>query len=351
MISPTVEIDGRKIGAGHPCFIVGEVGQAHEGSLGMAHSYIDAIADAGADAVKFQTHIAEAEGTVEEKFRVRVFPQDETRRDYWRRTAFTEKQWRRLKEHADERELVFLSSPFSVEAVELLQRIGVKGWKIGSGETNNLPMLKRIVQSRLPVLLSTGMSYWAEIDESVRLLEEGGAPFVLYQCSSSYPTPPEKIGLNVIARMKERYGAPVGLSDHSGRACVGIAAHALGADSIENHVTFHKKSFGPDVPASLTVDEFGEMVRSIRFMEKVYAHPVDKDAEAKGLEGMRSLFTKSVVPRSTIRKGARLSEENLTAKKPGGGIPAADLEKLVGKRAARDLEADEIFSWEDLVDE
>ena len=167
-------IGARDVGEGSPCFLIAEVALAHDGSLGMAHAYVDAAADAGADAVKFQTHIAAAESTPEEQFRVKVFPQDATRFAYWERTAFNEDQWRGLKKHADERGIEFLSSPFSTAAVEMLRRIGVKAWKVGSGETNNTLLLEEIAKGREPVLLSTGMSYWEEIDAVVESMRSRG---------------------------------------------------------------------------------------------------------------------------------------------------------------------------------
>src|SRR5262245_14472502 len=150
-----------------PCLIVGEVAQAHEGSLGFAHAYIEAIATTGADAVKFQTHIAAAESTPLEPWRVKFSEQDASRYDYWKRMEFTEDQWCGLKKHADEKGLKFLSSPFSVEAVELLTRVGVSAWKIASGEVSNTQMFERIAATKLPVILSSGMSPLSEIDMAV----------------------------------------------------------------------------------------------------------------------------------------------------------------------------------------
>lgn len=346
-----IRIGHKTAGDGRPCFIIGEVGQAHDGSLGFAHSFIDAIADAGADAVKFQTHIPEAESTAEETFRVKVFPQDATRPDYWRRTRFTEPQWAELKSHADERGLVFLSSPFSIQAAEMLLRIGVKGWKIASGETNNLEMLRSMMGSGLPFLVSTGMSYMREVDATVALLREHNAPFILYQCTNRYPCPPEHLGLNLISEYRERYGCPVGLSDHSGRVCAGVAAHAMGACSLEVHVTFHRAMFGPDVPASLTVEELAQLVGDIRFLETARAHPVEKDAETKSLETVRNLFTKSLVPAKDIPAGTAIEADHLVSKKPGTGIPANERDKVIGKRAGRLLKKDELIHWCDLKDE
>src|SRR2546426_1172658 len=174
------------------CLIVGEVAQAHDGSLGMAHAFIDAIANAGADAVKFQTHIAAAESTPAEPWRVKFSLQDATRYDYWKRMELTEHQWRGLKQHADERKLIFLSSPFSIEAVEMLQRVGLAAWKVASGEISNVPMFERMLASRLPIILSTGMSPWNELDAAVKKDQRTRLVPTVLQCSSGAPSPPAK---------------------------------------------------------------------------------------------------------------------------------------------------------------
>src|SRR5262249_19436305 len=171
-------------------WVIGEVAQAHDGSLGMAHAYIDAIANNGADAVKFQTHIAAVESTPGEPWRVQFSQQDATRYDYWKRMEFTEPQWHGLKKHAEEKGLQFLSSPFSIEAVELLTPVGVTAWKVASGEVTNTPMLEQIVATRLPIILSTGMSPLSEIDTAVEQIKASRLPLTVLQCSSAYPCPP-----------------------------------------------------------------------------------------------------------------------------------------------------------------
>ena len=187
------------------CLIIGEVAQAHDGSLGLAHSFIDAIAGAGADAVKFQTHIAAAESTLAEPWRVKFSPQDESRYAYWKRMEFTENQWIELKRHADERGLLFLSSPFSLEAVELLEKVGVAAWKIASGEVSGSQMFERMAATKLPVFLSTGMSTLQEIDRAVERIKSRGLQVVVLQCTTAYPCPPEKVGLNLIPFFRDRY--------------------------------------------------------------------------------------------------------------------------------------------------
>jgi len=338
----------RPVGRGAPCLVVAEVAQAHDGSLGTAHAFIDAAADAGADAVKFQTHIAAAESSPGEPFRVKFSRQDANRYDYWRRMEFSEEQWAGLASHAAERDILFMSSPFSLAAVELLERLDVPGWKIGAGETSNVPMLNRLAATRKPVLLSSGMSGWAELDKAVATLREGGTPVGVYQCTTAYPCPPERLGLNVLAELRARYGCPVGLSDHSGTVFAGLAAATLGANMLEVHITLSRRAFGPDVPASVTVEELAELVRGVRFVERALAHPVDKEAAARELDDVRKLFTKSVVLTRDLSSGHRLQAEDLDVRKPGSGWPAAKMGELIGRQLKRSLPALHFLSESDL---
>jgi N-acetylneuraminate synthase len=330
------------------CLIVGEVAQAHDGSLGLAHAYIDAIANAGADAVKFQTHIAAAESTLAEPWRVRFSKQDATRYDYWKRMEFTEPQWQGLKEHATDRNLLFLSSPFSVEAVDLLSRVGVAAWKVASGEVSNRAMFDRMAATGLPMLLSTGMSSLAEIDAAVKCIQGRKLSLTVLQCTSAYPCPPEKVGVNLIPLFQERYGCHVGLSDHSGTIFAGLAAIMLGIRVLEVHVTLSREMFGPDVSSSVTTDELRQLVVGAQFIQRMKDHPVDKDAMATSLAPLRDLFTKSVVARTALASGTVLEERHLAVKKPGSGIPASRLPELVGRRLKRELVADSLIRETDL---
>jgi len=341
----------RRSGAGRldsGCLVIGEVAQTHDGSLGTAHAFIDAIADSGADAVKFQTHIAAAESTSAEPWRVRFSRQDETRYDYWKRMEFTEAQWTGLREHAEERGLWFLSSPFSLEAVEMLERVGVAAWKVASGEASNEGMLDAMVSTGRAILLSTGMSPLSEIDRAVARVAAHGVPLVLFQCTSAYPCPPEKVGLNLIPFFRERYGCGVGLSDHSGTIYPGLAAATLGIAALEVHVTLSREMFGPDVPVSVTPGELGQLVQGIRFIEKMMANPLDKNQIAQETAGLRDLFTKSVVARVDLACGTVLRKEHLAGKKPGTGIPVVRLDEIIGRRLRRDIKADELLRETDL---
>jgi N,N'-diacetyllegionaminate synthase len=338
----------RRVGDGQPLFVVVEVGQAHDGSLGTAHAFIDIIAQAGGDAVKFQTHIAAAESTPDEPFRVEFSYQDASRYDYWKRMEFTGDQWRGLAEHAREKGLEFLSSPFSLEAVDLLDRLSVPAWKIGSGEIANDQLLARLLGSGKPILVSTGMSSVAEIDTIVGRIRKTRTPCLLYQCTSLYPCPPEQVGLQVLQKFRSRYQVPVGLSDHSGSPWFGVAAAALGAASVEVHITMSRESFGPDVSASLTPDDLARMVRGIREVKTSLQTPVDKDAFAVAHTELRSLFGRGIITRESLKKGTRLTEEMLTTKKPANGLPPSSMPELIGRIVRRDLPADYFILREDL---
>ncbi|MBV9030277.1 MAG: N-acetylneuraminate synthase family protein [Pseudonocardiales bacterium] len=326
----------------HHVVVIGEVGQAHDGSLGTAHAFIDAIAGAGADAVKFQTHIAAAESRTDEPWRVRFSYADDTRYEYWKRMEFTAHAWAGLRRHAQDRGLAFLSSPFSLEALDLLRRVGVAAWKVASGEVGNPQLLDAVARTGAPVLLSSGMSGWAELDGAVaRLRAAGAGRLAVLQCTSAYPVAPERVGINVLGEIRERYGCATGLSDHSGTIFPALAAVALGARVVEVHVTLSREMFGPDVAASVTTSELALLVEGVRYIGRALAAPVDKDEVATELAPMRALFGRSLVASHALPAGHVLQPGDLTAKKPAGGVPPARLESLLGRRLRRALRADE----------
>lgn len=339
----------KKMNLANGPFIIAEIGLSHEGSLGLAMAYIDACADAGANAVKFQTHIADAESSEKEPWRVHFSKQDDRRIDYWRRTSFTEEQWLLLREHAENKNLYFLSSPFSNEAVDLLERIGVHAWKVASGELTNDFLFDRICQSKLPVLISTGMSRLDEVDLVVDRLKENRVPYAILQCTSMYPTPPEKLGLNVLETYRKRYSCPVGLSDHSGAIFASLAAAALGATIFEVHVVFSRQMFGPDVGSSLELDELEQLVKGVRYIDTALANPVDKDDLAVELSSMRGLFTKSLVACRDINAGQTLTRELVTAKKPGTGISVERACEYFGRVLAKNITSGHYLEESDFV--
>jgi len=344
----SISIGDRQFGGGAPCLLIAEVAQAHDGSLGQAHALVDAAADVGADVIKFQTHIAAEESTLEEPFRVNFSRQDETRYAYWKRMEFTEDQWKGLAIHARERGLLFMSSPFSDAAVKMLHGIGVPAWKLGSGEVYNGSLINLISQTGLPVLISTGMSYWHEIDEAVKTMANEGIPYAVFQCTSKYPTPLEQVGVNVIQEMRERYQCPVGLSDHSGNIYTALMALAQGCDMLELHVTFDRRMFGPDTSSSVTFQEFEVIHDAREAFYRIAQNPVDKDALARSMGLARSAFGKSLAPIRTLEVGTIIDESMLTFKKPATGLKKSDLDDVIGKRLVRRIEPKELIRWSDL---
>lgn len=343
-----ISIGSKTIAQGARPFIIAEVAQAHDGSLGMAHAYIDLAARVGADAVKFQTHIAAAESTQDEQFRIKFSKQDETRYDYWRRMEFTAEQWAGLAAHAADKNIVFLSSAFSIDAVELLKKIGMPAWKIGSGEFRSTEMMQVMAATGAPILLSTGMSHYDEIARGVSWFRAHNTPFALFQCTSKYPTPLEEVGLNVIDRLHNDHNCPVGLSDHTGTVFPSLAAMARGAAMIEVHITFDRGMFGPDVPASLIPAEMELLCRARDAFSIMDANPVDKDDMAAKMKTMRGLFTKSIAPVRDLPSGTTLTADMLVPRKPGTGIPYSEKDRLVGKCLRQDVRADRIIKWDDI---
>jgi N,N'-diacetyllegionaminate synthase len=329
--------------------VIAETAQAHDGSLGMLHAYIDAVRGTGADAIKFQTHIADAESSPHEPFRVKFSRQDETRFAYWKRMEFSPEHWRGLKSHCDEAGLEFISSPFSVAAVELLESLGVGRYKIASGEISNFLMLEKIARTGKPVLLSTGMSSFDEIAACVKFFRSfGSTALSILQCTTAYPAPPEKLGLNVLQELRERFDLPVGLSDHSGTIFPSLAAVTLGASVLEIHVTFHKAMFGPDVMASVTIEELATLVRGVRFIETALANPVRKD-DVESYRASKTIFGKSLAVNKDMRRGAVVSYDDLESKKPlGRGIPASEYRSVLGRRLNKDLGKYTFLTAEDL---
>jgi sialic acid synthase SpsE len=323
-------------------FVIAEAGMNHDGSLRNAIRMAEVAAECGADAIKFQLHDADAETTRDAP--PPPYFTHESRWEYFNRTAFDDEEWQTLKEACDRAGIEFFCSVFSLAALERLEAIGAARYKIGSGEVTNLALVRAAAETGKPVLVSSGMSSWAELDAAV---EAAGERVTVLQCTSAYPTPPERVGLNLIAELRERYGKPVGLSDHTLGPFAAFAAVALGAVAIEKHFTLSKEMYGPDAALALEPYELEELVDGIREIERMLASPVDKDDVAAFAE-MKRVFEKSVVAVTDIPAGAVLAEDMLGAKKPGTGIPARRLPELVGRRARNDIAADSVIAEGDV---
>lgn len=328
-------------------YYIAEIGQAHEGSLGILHSYIDAVATTGVNAIKFQMHIAEAESSIHEPFRVKFSFEDQTRYDYWKRMEFTLEQWKEIKSHCDEVGLDFICSPFSNLAVDWLEEIGIKYYKIGSGEVNNLLILEKIAQTGKPVIVSSGMSSYEELDITVSFLRRKKVNFSLLQCTTAYPTKPTQYGFNVINELKERYKVSVGFSDHSAKVATNIAAIALGAEILEFHVVFDRNMFGPDTKSSLTIAETKQLVNDCNDVYIASQHPINKN-DNSDFTTLKSIFEKSLAINKDLPKGHILSFEDLEAKKPKGfGINANNFESIIGRKLSRDINQWDFLNEED----
>ena len=329
-------------------YIIAEVAQMHDGSLGQAHAFIDALANVGIDAVKFQTHIAQEESSPNEPFRVEFSYEDSSRFDYWKRMEFSESQWVGLKKHADEANLDFLSSPFSKKAVEMLERIGVPAWKIGSGEIFDPVIIQEIIKTNKPIIFSNGMSTNEEIESQIKFFESSNVDFCLLECTTQYPTKANEIALGQLDRYKNEYGIKFGLSDHSGEIYPSLAAVTLGAVIIEVHVTFSPFMFGPDTSSSLTIERLQELVTGIRFVDEMINSKADKDEMANIYKDTKKIFTKSLYAAKDISPSKKIQFEDLASRKPNNGIASSNYHLVVGKKTIRPIKQGELLNWKDL---
>ena len=329
-------------------FIIVEIAQAHNGSLTAAHRYIDALSTTGVNAIKFQTHIAEAESSIYEPFRVKFTEEYATRFDYWKAMQFTLEEWKGLKAHCEEVGLEFMSSPFSNAAVDLLEQVGVKTYKIGSGEVNNFLLLEKIAQTGKSIILSSGMSSFDELDKTVEFLKSKHVEFSILQCTTSYPTKPEQYGLNVIQELKSRYHVPVGFSDHSAKIETCIAATVLGAEILEFHAVFSRNDFGPDVTSSLTIEDIKILSEAVRNIVKAQINTVDKSDNSKFSE-LKSIFEKSLAINKDLQSGHIIQFSDLEAKKPANkGIPASNFENIIGKQIIENMKKWDFLTIDDI---
>ena len=322
-------------------YIIAEIGMNHDGSFGNAKCLIRAAADAGVNAVKFQMHIAEEE-MLESAPNPPYFT-DETRWEYFSRTAFSDQQWSLLKDYAHEKDVDFIVSPFSVEAVRRLVEIGVDAFKIASGEVNNPFLLRAVQLSGVPVVLSTGMSTYKELDEAMNVLNKGNAVCAILQCSSRYPCEPQAVGLNVMEDLQCRYpDISIGLSDHTFKNYASFAAVTKGALVVERHFTLTKNGYGSDAKFSLLPEEMQDLVCGIRDIEVMLTNDIVKD-NIDVYKIMRYTFCKSIVAAVDIPKGTVLVFEHLTAKKPAAGILASKLSDVIGKKVKKAILKNELI--------
>lgn len=334
-----IHIGNRKIGGGHPVWIVAEVSANHNQSLERAEALIHAAAESGADAVKFQTYTADTMTIPcdNEYFRIKGTAwEGRTLYDLYEEAA-TPWEWHlRLMHLAEELGLMFFSTPFDVTAVDFLEKLKVPCHKIASFEIVDIPLLKKVGATGKPVIMSTGMATLAEIDEAIRTLRDNGnKELLLLKCTSSYPAPPEEINLCTIPHLAEAFGCPVGLSDHTSGSAVAVAAAALGATIIEKHFTLSRADGGPDAFFSMQPDEFGLMVRDIRTAERAMGRVSYglTEQERDGIVFRRSLFVVE-----DVRAGEPLTEKNVRSIRPGHGLHTRHYSEILNRKALGDIE-------------
>ena len=328
--------------------IIAEVGQAHDGSLGLAHSFIDALSDTGVDIVKFQTHVADAESSEYESFRINFSYEDVTRYDYWKRMEFTLEQWKGLADHCTEVGLEFMSTPSCLAAVDLLEKLDVKRYKVGSGDISNKLLLQKLALTNKPVIISTGMSTIDEIQHALNVFPNPKKTISLLQCTSKYPTQPSDIGLNFINEYQSIFDCPIGFSDHSGTIYPCLAAAALGCAIVEFHIVFDKKMFGPDSTSSLTIKEVQQLVKGIRYISDANNNQVAKGTQ-NHIKHMKSIFGKSLAVNKDLKKGHIITFDDLESKKPPGyGINAELYERVLGRELIKSKIMYDYLNYEDL---
>lgn len=330
-------------------YIIAEIGQAHDGSLGTAHRLIDLAAEAGAHAVKFQMHFADIESGPEEQWRVNFSYQDSTRYDYWKRMEFTYAQWEGLVRHCGEKKVDFMCSPFSVHAAETLAKLGTKHFKIASGEVNNYLMLDYINKVAEKIYLSTGMSDLDEVQKTIDRFDRPTERLCLLQCTTAYPVPLEDVGINIISEYSSRFKVnAVGLSDHSGKLSPVLMSYFKGARVFELHICLSKEQFGPDTPASLNPSEFAQISSLLNDFSVMENNKVTKSKIPH--EDNRTRFGKSLVAKTDLPMGTKLSSDCLETKKPAGyGISPTQYEDLDNFTSAVNIKQGEFITWEKLT--
>lgn len=327
--------------------IIAEAGVNHNGSLELALMLVDAAAEAGADAVKFQTFIAEkiiSQSAPKAEYQKETTDENESQLEMVKKLELDINAHKDLMRRSEEKNVIFLSSPFDIESIELLDKLGLNTFKIPSGEITNFPYLKKIGSMNKKILMSTGMADLEEIENALNILTKAGTHkknITLLQCNTEYPAPFEDINLRAILTMRDSFEINVGYSDHTLGIEAPIAAVTLGATVIEKHFTLDRNMEGPDHRASLEPDELKAMVNAIRNIEKSLGNGIKKPSPSE-LKN-RPIARKSIVAARDIKKDEIFTEENITAKRPGIGINPMEWNNIIGRMAKKDFKADELI--------
>jgi N,N'-diacetyllegionaminate synthase len=346
-----MKIGDRQIDEGHPCYVIAEAGVNHNGSLELAQRLVESAAQAGADAVKFQTFHAEkviSASAPKADYQKETTGNTERQLEMVRRLEMPESMTRAVAAHAARVGIAFLSTAFDEQSVDLLDDIGVPAFKVGSGDVTNLPLLEFVGRKRKPVILSTGMSYLEEVKSAVEtLLAAGCQELAILHCVSSYPADPREANLRVLQTLRDTFHVPIGFSDHCMDNEIAIAAVAMGANIVEKHITLDVNLPGPDHRVSLSPEKFKSLVQSICLVERALGDGVKRPYP--GEQNVLDLARRSIVAAHTIAPGAIITREMLDFKRPGTGIPPGQWKQLVGKRAAHEIAYDSLITLKDLA--
>jgi len=316
--------------------IIAEIGSVHDGKLSLALKLIKKAALSGADIVKFQMHISEHE-SLKNAPSPKYF-NDEDRYSYFKRTSFTLLEWKKIKNYCKKNNTEFLCSPFSIEAVDLLEKINVKYYKVPSGELTNLPLLEKLKKTGKTIILSTGMSNYREIDNAVKIFDK--KKIILLQCSSIYPCPLDQVGINVIKEFSKKYKCQVGFSDHTLGSSASFAAATVGASVIEKHFTLSRKMYGSDAKNSMEPDEFKLFSKTIKEIWHINKCDINKN-NIKKFKNMKMIFEKSIYAKNNLPKGHRIKFNDLSFKKPCKYLRADKYKTLIGKVLVKTIKKDE----------
>ena len=325
-------------------YIIAEAGVNHNGDINLAYKLVDAAKAAGVDCIKFQTFKSEnlVSHTAQKAEYQKAATGDSSQQDMLKQLELSFGEFVSLKEYCDRKGICFLSTPFDFESIEFLNSIEMPFWKIPSGEVTNYPYLVALAKTGKPVVMSTGMCEMQEIEDAIAVLRENGASDIkLLHCNTEYPTPYEDVNLRAMKTLRDAFGVEVGYSDHTKGIEVPIAAVAMGASVIEKHFTLDRNMEGPDHKASLEPQELKEMVDSIRHIEAALGSG-DKRPSPSEKKNM-AVARKSIVAAARIKAGDILTEENITVKRPGNGICPMRWKEVLGTRAVRDFEEDELI--------
>lgn len=315
--------------------LIAEIGMSHEGSLGVAMTMAKKAKDCGANAVKFQYHISKFESSKYETFRKKFSTQDSSRSNYWDRTSFSLKEWKKLRKFCKKLNLLFICSAFSLEAAKNLNDIGIDYWKISSGEFTNLILLDYIVKnSTKPIILSTGLASEKEISKIVKFLKKKNKKFYLLQCTSKYPAAISEVGHKKILSLKKKFSVDTGISDHSGNINSLISAFFYDAKIIEFHVTYDRDYFGPDTSSSILFSELKFLSKFKKDFKIIRKTPLNF---SKLNNKTKKIFTKSIYARNDVKLGKKIKITDIIALKPLIGVSSMHYKKIIGKKLRKNL--------------